>query len=76
MPTEKQKASSRRWNSMNTAAIAHHRQQKAQAPKDSWWTALSAPTGDRTAFQAAIDKRHAERLSRGSDFASGPQRAI
>ncbi len=76
MPTEKQKASSRRWNAGNSSAIERHRAAKAQAPKESWWITLAQPDSPREAFADALARRQAERLARGSDFARGPQRPI
>ncbi len=76
MPTEKQKESSRRWNRGNSSAIERHRQQKAQRPTSSWWTAGAAADAPRAAFTDGLKRRQAERLASGSDFARSPARPI
>jgi hypothetical protein len=76
MPTEKQKAASKRWNQTNTAVLEGRKAWKAAQPKDSWWVSAAQPDSPRDAFNAHLKRRQAERLASGSDFARSPTRAI
>jgi hypothetical protein len=75
MPTDKQKAASKRWNSGQTANIEGRKAWKAAQPKTSWWLEHAADTS-RDGFNASLKRRQAERLAAGSDFARSPSRAI